>query len=226
MYAIIFFAFCLFNYSYARELSCSDGDSCNGTLTDHRSMNDSILIKDRNCFCDKACFQYDDCCEDVKHHQQIKEQIQATCVDYMYPLRIPWQTYSATVMPVWMISTCLRNYQYTQLEKNCIHPLENDFFLSNPSAYIPMTSRRTNLTYRNIYCAQCNNEKIDSLINWPFQIVCNDLQQNYVFNYTDGLNMTGLPLPEGEPCTNRLSFPSAPAIIHPCKQHTINSCPR
>jgi hypothetical protein len=89
-----------------------------------------------------------------------------------------------------------------------------------------MTSRRTNLTYRNIYCAQCNNEKIDSLVDWSFQIVCNGLKENYRYDYKDGLNMMKLPPPEAERCTIRLSFPPAPVIVYPCKQHTINSCPR
>jgi hypothetical protein len=200
-------------------------DHCNGTIIDHRSMNDSGLIKRKNCFCDQACFQYDDCCEDIKHYQ-IKQQIQATCVDYTYPLRIHSELYEPTVMPVWMITTCLSNYQYTQLEKKCIYPFENDLFLSNPSAYIPMTSRQNNVTYRNIYCAQCNNENTDSLINWRLEISCNGLNENYSFNYTYGMNMAELPPNNTDNCINRLSFPSSPAIVHPCKQHTINTCPR
>ncbi len=225
MYTIIFLLFFLFNHVHAIELSCMERDRCNETLIDHRSMNDSGLIKEKNCFCDKACFQYDDCCEDIKHYQ-IKQSIKATCIDYMYPFRIRSEFYQPTVMPIWMVTTCLTNYEYTPLEKNCTHPLENDFFLSNPPAYIPMTSRRTNITYRNIYCAQCNNEKIDSLIQWSFQIVCNGLKQNYLFNYKHGLNMIELPPQEAERCINRLTFPLPPAMVYPCKQQTINSCPR
>ncbi len=225
MYVIIFLVFFVLNHTIAIELSCMKRDYCNGTIIDHRGMNDSEIIKERNCFCDKACFQYDDCCEDIKHYQ-IKQQIRATCVDYMYPFRIRSELYIPTIMPVWMITTCLINYEYTQLEKNCRNYFEEDLFLSNPPVYIPMTSRRTNLTYSNIYCAQCNNEKIDSLINWSFQIVCSGLKQNYLFNYQDGLNMIKLPPQEAEQCINRLSFPSAPAIVYPCKQHTINSCSR
>ena len=188
-------------------------------------MNDSTLIKNQNCFCDQVCFQYDDCCEDLKD-KQIKRSIQATCVDYMYPFRIRSEFYEPTVMPVWMIATCLPNYQYTPLEKNCRSSLTDDYFPSNPPAYIPMTSQRTNLTYRNIFCAQCNNERSEVLINWSFQIVCNGLKQNYIFHYKNGLNMLELPPPEAERCVNRLNFPSPPAIVHPCKKQTINVCPR
>jgi hypothetical protein len=63
-------------------------------------------------------------------------------------------------------------------------------------------------------------------MNWSFEIVCNGLKQNYIFNYQNGLNIIQLPPEEAERCINRLSFPSPPAIVYPCKQHTINSCPR
>jgi hypothetical protein len=188
-------------------------------------MNDSELIRNKNCFCDKACFQYDDCCEDIKHYR-IKRPVKATCVDYTYPFRIRSELYQPTVMPIWMVTSCLTNYEYTSLEKNCTHPTETDIFLSNPPAYIPMTSRRTNITYRNIYCAQCNNEKVESLIEWSFQIVCDGLTTNYLFRYKDGLNMIELPPQGASGCINRVTFPSTPARFYPCKQHTINSCPR
>ena len=86
-------------------------------------MNNSQLIKERNCFCDKSCFQYDDCCEDIKHYQIEKQQIKARCVDYMYPFRIHSELYIRTVMPVWMITSCLINYEYTSIRKNCTHSL-------------------------------------------------------------------------------------------------------
>jgi hypothetical protein len=226
MYAIVFLAFFLLKYPLAFELSCMERDLCHDTLIDYRTMDNSQTIKDRNCFCDQACFQYDDCCEDIKHYQIEKQQNKPTCVDYMYPFRVRSEPYIPTVMPVWMITTCLNNYQYTQLEKNCTKFCKEDLFLSHPPAYIPMTSQRTNLTYRNIYCAQCNNEKIGSLINWSFQIVCSGLKQNYLFDYKDGLNMVKLPPQEAERCTNRLSFPRAPALVYPCKQQTVKSCPR
>lgn len=221
-----FLVFLLTIHTLTGELTCPERDSCNRTVIDHRSMNESILIKNHNCFCDHVCFQYDDCCEDIKT-QQIKSVIPATCVDYMYPFRIRSEVYEPTVMPVWMITTCLPNYRYTQLEKKCLSTSMDDSFLSNPPVFIPMTSERTNLTYRNIFCAQCNNEKIEMLINWSFQIICNNLKQNYVFDYKNGLNMLELPPPEAERCINRLSFPfNSGLIIHPCKQHTVNTCPR
>lgn len=225
MYVIIFLVFFVLNLSNTRELSCIERDYCNGTITNDRSMSDGEKIRERNCFCDESCFQYDDCCEDIKHYQ-IKEPIQATCVDYTYPMRILSELYSQTVMPIWMVTTCLSNYQYTQLEKNCTYSSENDSYISNPPAYIPMTSKQTNLTYRNIYCAQCNNEKIESLIDWPLQIFCNDFTQNSTFNYKDELDIIKLQPKEGQRYTSRLSFPPPPAVVHPCKQHTINSCPR
>ena len=208
------------------ELSCSDRDSCRGVLVDHRGMNRSQAIKDRNCFCDRACFQYDDCCEDLKVNRTVstlRPSSQATCVDYMYPFRVRSEPYEPTVMPVWMINSCLSNYQYTPLAKNCSN--DDETFFTHPPSYIPMTSRRTNFTYRNIYCAQCNNEKIEALINWSFQIVCNGLSRNYLFTYEDGLNMIKLLPPEAERCTHRLAYPSPPAVVYPCKQQSVNTCP-
>ena len=225
MHAIVFLLAFLFNSIHTYGLSCMERDYCNRTIIDHRSMNDSELIKNKNCFCDEACFQYDDCCEDIKRYRT-KQRIQATCVDYTYPFRIRSEIYEPTVMPIWMVTSCLTNYEYTSLEENCTHPSKNDTFLSNPPAFIPMTSLQTNITYRNIYCAQCNNENIESLIQWSFQIVCNGLKQNYLFHYKHGLNMIKLPPHEADRCINRLTFPSPPARFYPCKQQTINSCPR
>ncbi|CAF0772159.1 unnamed protein product [Adineta steineri] len=228
MHAIIFLVFFLLNSTIAVELSCLQRDSCNGTLIDQRSMymNDSQIIKDRNCFCDKFCFQYDDCCEDIKDYQiKTPTTSKATCIDYMYPFRKPLQEYEPTVMPVWMITNCSSNYKYTELEQNCTDYNDENLTSTHLSAFIPMTSRKTNLTYRNIYCALCNNEKIHSLIDWSFHFECDDFNQTSTLYYTYGLNIKKLLSEEGDKCTARLRFPPAPAIIHPCKEQTINSCP-
>ncbi len=71
-----------------------------------------------------------------------------------------------------------------------------------------------------------NNEKIESLVNWPLHISCNGFTQNSTFNYKGELDIVKLLPKEGQTYTTRLSFPPPPAVVHPCKQHTINSCPR
>jgi len=219
------FALC-WHFCRTNELSCYERDHCNRTIIEYRSMNESDLIKQRNCFCDRACFQYDDCCEDIKQLSRQQQSIRATCVDYMYPFRVRSEIYTQTVMPIWMITTCLSNYRYTQLERNCSNAFNDSWTFSDPSIYVPMTSKQTNLTYRNIYCALCNNEQTNFLVNWSFQIVCTGLKQNYLFTYEIGMNMLKLPPREAERCINRLSFPPSPAIVYPCKQQTINSCPK
>jgi hypothetical protein len=40
------------------------------------------------------------------------------------------------------------------------------------------------------------------------------------------MNMIKLPPQEAERCISRLVYPSIPAMVYPCKQQTINSCPK
>src|SRR5262249_53548441 len=138
MSVLVFFFLLLLSPTTANNL-CFERDQCNRKVVDYREVSNSETIKERNCFCDKACFRYDDCCEDIKHfglvnndkQQQQQEQLNYTCVDYMYPFRVRSEPYTPTIMPVWMITNCLSNYEHTQLALNCTKHSEQDMFLSH-----------------------------------------------------------------------------------------------
>ncbi|CAF1225550.1 unnamed protein product [Didymodactylos carnosus] len=171
-------AFIYIGSSFLMILLTVKSDNC--TIRDHClngiEIFNSNIISQRNCFCDEICSIYGDCCEDLKAtfygNNKIKElEIDHECVDYNYPIRRKQRRfYEMTMHPVWMITGCQKKYYGTKLDKQC-QSYKKDHFNEQPDAYIPWTSNRTNLTYRNIYCALCNNQN-NFLQSWIYKPEC------------------------------------------------------
>lgn len=94
--------------------------------------------------CDKNCWIYDDCCANSEHinHTSIVEH-----------------HFSCEKLPsndghVYMINTCPSAWNTTSVQEKCTTPNNEDVLLA-----IPVTSTETNITYRNMFCATCHNEK-------------------------------------------------------------------
>ncbi|PSN54745.1 hypothetical protein C0J52_04859 [Blattella germanica] len=71
---------------------------------------------------------------------------------------------------IYLISSCPHNWNINHTRKKCEHP---GYTYIDPLLEAPITSQRTNLTYRNSYCAFCNNDfqpKDDEI--WPINFHC------------------------------------------------------
>lgn len=138
--ALLILAATFIKTNLAQERSSNEcNDSCNGNNTD------------RACFCSE-CDLYKDCCHDIENfgRKQDLSTYYAHC-----NLRISHFDYTHS------IATCLTGWMKSGskssklIRNNCEYPADSngDQKVIN---HIPVFSRETNLTYRNIYCAKCN----------------------------------------------------------------------
>jgi hypothetical protein len=72
---------------------------------------------------------------------------------------------------IWMRTECLPMYVGSQVDIECRN-LNNQTFNDNPILFIPVTSQQTNITYRNYYCAYCNNDRNDNIQFWEYKPFC------------------------------------------------------
>ena len=203
--------------------SCSNASSTKSPLID----DDELFIQSRNCFCDSVCQQYGDCCDRLNSSNTDEYQ----CVDFLLPT-INNKTIPFYRLSVWMRTECLPIYHGSQVESFCRNS-HNEIFNNNPILFIPVTSAQTNITYRNFYCAYCNNDMKNNLQFWEYKPFC----------YGDGSENSYLTLNSEEQveyyiqnltknCTKKtIVYPhergsSKPSVfIRPCKRSLPPSCP-
>ncbi|XP_022082904.1 uncharacterized protein LOC110975080 [Acanthaster planci] len=69
-----------------------------------------------------------------------------------------------------LISTCSEDHkEYTYASRQCPGKENAPFF---SIANVTVTSRTSGLSYRNVYCAVCNNETVADLRAWPVDVTC------------------------------------------------------
>jgi G protein-coupled receptor Mth (Methuselah protein) len=223
-YIILFLLnFCL---TFDVNEQCLIGDTCtNSSLRSPSIYNDELYIQSRNCFCDSACEEYGDCCYSTEFSSN-KYQ----CVDYLFPI-FNDRINSFDRLSIWMRSECLSIYIGSKVDKQCRN-LDNQLFVDNPILFIPVTSLQTNITYRNYYCAYCNNDANENIKFWEYKPFCygtgtdkdylvlnNDQQvQYYIHNLTKNCLKTIL-----YPHDQGYSQPSV--FIRPCKNSIPSTCP-
>ncbi|XP_076332599.1 uncharacterized protein LOC143237341 [Tachypleus tridentatus] len=120
-----------------------------------------------SCKCDSECVQYNDCCFDAKPASQEIFTNQWYCValgafDGVYV--------KAVCKPQWSGSETFRK----KCEKVTLSDVQDD-----PVAQLPVTSPITGISYRNYYCALCNDDSSQDMILWKPRLECPSL---YVYN--------------------------------------------
>ena len=207
---------------------CSMRDRClNTSSASPLIYGEELFIRSRNCFCDSVCEQYGDCCEQSTSRSSPD---QYECVDFLLP------TISHRISPfprlsVWMRTRCLPIYFGSQVDQQCRN-VPDEMFEDNPMLFLPVTSLQTNITYRNYYCAYCNNDANEKIQFWEYKPFChgdgsdrdyvtlsNDEQVQYYLQ-----NLTRF-------CLKTILYPhergsSQPSVfIRPCKQALPSHCP-
>ncbi|GBN36787.1 hypothetical protein AVEN_102081-1 [Araneus ventricosus] len=142
-------------------ISCSPSDTCQKNET-----NFGLYI--HSCDCDSFCSLYDTCCVDSEFRIQKsspKHKSNLKCLG----------VYNSSGFDIFMVDSC-KNDEI--LDNLCFSdPRESN----DPFLMIPATSNATGITYKNYFCAVCN-EEVDSeqLQFWDMQIWANDtLFQNF-----------------------------------------------
>uniref|UniRef100_T1E1S0 Putative secrin-like G-Protein coupled receptor n=1 Tax=Cupiennius salei TaxID=6928 RepID=T1E1S0_CUPSA len=142
----------------AMDISCPERDKCAGYRFNRNFM-------DRNCECDYACRTYRDCCIDAQRRRSSSRAQQLSniiCLNYG----------EGRHTGVYVVSRCSANWNGPQqVRQKCEGP--TDF--SDPMSAAPVTSVAQSVTYKNLFCAECNNAHMQSLKTFQFKLSCDGL---------------------------------------------------
>ncbi|XP_042892869.1 uncharacterized protein LOC122266944 isoform X2 [Penaeus japonicus] len=115
------------------------------------------------CHCDNNCIHYGDCCMDKAQADwddgRQEESRRFNCR----------KTGSMTTVGILMIDSCLPSYAGQPLERMCLQDVAREDY--HYVLDVAVTSRVTNITYVNYYCALCNDDGYD-MHNWTINIAC------------------------------------------------------
>ncbi|CAL1283291.1 unnamed protein product [Larinioides sclopetarius] len=139
----------------ALGINCYPSDTC--------QKNETVFgLYPPGCDCDSSCSLYDTCCVDSEfrnHKSSPKRKSNLKCL----------QVYSSLPFEIFMVGSCKTDETFVDL---CFgNPEESN----DPFLMIPVTSNLTGVTYKNYFCAICN-EEVDSeqLRFWDIKISSND----------------------------------------------------
>ncbi|KAK7069719.1 hypothetical protein SK128_004726, partial [Halocaridina rubra] len=122
--------------------------------------------KFRKCECDALCPLYADCCLDSKYYSEYDQRTRFgvdECVS------VKWDR------DVYMKKTCPKGWEDAEVEKLCQKGSpESSQGQHDPVGNLPVTSKYSNITYANYYCAICNHDS-QALNMWDTGWKCNDI---------------------------------------------------
>ena len=163
-----------------KALACKEYHNCsvngvgNGRLSDDNRFTSRIPVWFESCNCDTKCYSFGDCCIDA-------------------PSLVPnplkyWSILSVRISPKFSYSVLMKtkcpdewpNKKVRQMCENIGFKESEEYFLSDVGHLVSLsadefllwqvTSRSTLITYRNIYCALCNNDT--QLEAWTHNMKC------------------------------------------------------
>ncbi|KAL5009139.1 hypothetical protein ScPMuIL_014720 [Solemya velum] len=196
MVAIIFLQYptchCVSGTTFVEELSrnvtafnhhvCSSPLSSGDTLG-HHSMGITCC---QPCETDLGCEIYGTCCPEMAVNVQvlpIPTRYEKSCL-YAHLRWKPGQNGVA----FYMINKCPAEYKIGQMMERC--EIEYGNLRPDITNILPVTSLRTNLTYRNAFCAICNNEFVADFLYWETELICNNV--NNIFSGSRDLLMDNI----------------------------------
>lgn len=134
------------------------------------------------CYCDSQCTLYNDCCFDAPAAKSKRFQTNA---------RFSCSSLGRNVN-IYLIDQCARQWWGSAaLQRKC----EDQSGSVDISMAVPVTDMNTNITYRNVYCAECNNVEQRNLLPFHLSIQCHDqlaeMNDTYGFVIQNILNVNG-----------------------------------
>lgn len=153
------------------KLDCRKAYSCNKKCTDGVKFtvySSSNSPRQEDCNCDHACNEvFGDCCGDFERSCPIAKKNLTNLFDY-FPQHNAWRCVyfpihgdgcSTEPRGSWMIAGCPNTWPDDHVKFQCHHPVDK-LHGQTYRSYLPVVSISNLLSYRNQYCAQCNNVSI------------------------------------------------------------------
>ncbi|CAF3381093.1 unnamed protein product [Rotaria socialis] len=209
------------------DKQCSSRDTCSdSTLKSPSIYGDEPFIQHRNCFCDSVCQKYDDCCNQLN----LLNLNNYECIDFLSPTNLK-NFLMFNPLSVWMRTKCLSIYVGSSSDIRCRN-LNKQTFIENPLLYIPATSVQTNITYRNYYCAYCNNDANFNIKLWEYKTNCAGNATGYDYTILSKEEQVDYYIHSlTRNCSKTINYPrvggtSQPSVfIRPCKITVPSICP-
>ncbi|GFU01568.1 uncharacterized protein NPIL_281311 [Nephila pilipes] len=134
----------------ALNFTCNWKNDCKNP---RKEEDDNLYL--HHCICDRHCVTYGACCLDSEFRPRLNTApdpgVEINCIN----------TYGANSRSVYMVDNCKISGTIKDLCNN------NGEDWNDPFLLIPVTSKVTNITYKNYYCAVCNEQpEAEQLIFW------------------------------------------------------------
>ncbi len=176
--------FCLFNLllcTYVKDVNslyCNEHVKCSAQTipptSETQKFTSELPIWFETCNCDQNCYNFGDCCLDAPSVES-------------NPLK-EWSTLSVNLSPKFSYTILMKtkcppewsNKKVREMCENIGFSEDQDFLISEFGHFISLnkdefllwyvSSKTTQITYRNIYCGLCNNET--ELESWTQKMKC------------------------------------------------------
>ncbi|ELT99274.1 hypothetical protein CAPTEDRAFT_208644 [Capitella teleta] len=207
--------------SERQEEECEERDSCfrNGRLnwsnTSELSSRNLFL---RNCFCDSLCWAYGDCCSDVIHGVNSRENPWSSPL----PSKLDQDTFECasgatknlTILDnLYLVVKCPVNWANETVRVNCEDSAPSDLLLN-----IPVTDDN-GVVYQNKFCALCH--EAGDTTYWHVGVECDMALTNVSSEVLESVLTKQL---DTGPCSTHFQPPLLPIKFRPCKK-LVNFCP-
>ena len=150
--------------------TCASENSCKGRCSKQTEWRTEIKMR---CSCDPDCYEvFNDCCSDYTKYCGVQKPTETRTKKYHYTCEQfgPYNTEKNTTrFGFWMVTECRPDWPDNTFRTKCEEPL-GDLNMSSPDLYahFPVLGGN-NVTFRNLYCAICNDVKEYEL--WPFYVI-------------------------------------------------------
>ena len=175
-----------------------------------------------NCKCDNDCGLFNDCCSNYTLTNQSRPSYLHQLLECQGMVTINKTDFIDLLShsSVLMVSRCPSEMNNSQC--------------GNQSLFLPVTDPRSNFTFRNIYCALCNNITLEQVVLWEPQFFCPDVSVFHLHNITydtvlkecDLLTIsTDLPFSRIRTCVPHISTcsnTSSSELEHNCTSKSVN----
>ncbi|XP_071809663.1 uncharacterized protein [Asterias amurensis] len=174
------------------------------------------------CQCDRDCAFFDDCCNDYTEVCNVMNEKGTSTNSSTWNLKLKHFSCAEVKGQHWgyfLVTACSDEYANTYIGKACADFSQSSFF-----SIAHVTSLTNGLTYRNIYCAICNNVTMSDIVAWPVDVQCKEeLPQNLTRNldYIMKNSNCSTDINVGHLNHNIASIPP----IRQCFLDVISSCP-
>ncbi|CAH1792407.1 unnamed protein product, partial [Owenia fusiformis] len=130
------------------------------------------------CSCHRLCLISKDCCVDFqtfcweayKTGEQMRETIEAS-ESFVGP-ECTHLLEARHTESYWIVKKCPKGYPNPAIKFKCEGPI-TEF-----TQIVPVASKATGLSYKNYYCAQCNN--LTDIIPWGLNVTCKDVWEGSI----------------------------------------------